>query len=518
MAEILGAVASSMTLAALFKTCIEAFDLIQTSRHQEGDFKKLKLRLNIEKCRLYIWGDLMGLTNTSDAQQDRPIDGVRFPEVVRDILETVFELFDDSLKIKEKYGCRQANSDDTLDSDQNGPVRSLAASFSNFAIRPSPYPQPSRIIQKFIWVIHDRKKFGILVAEIKDLVDSLQGITTPSVPIARQQRKIKERIIDIHDAETLSLIAEVCSEDHPDITDVASAKADTISLASTHQRHMAAWIEDVQGAQAEQDPRMSPDIESLTVAELKQKLLEVLHERKENTSSSFSASAPLAVPRLVDGPPISTSIPDPTRNLSSSTRPLDIHTRRENLQESFGQSYTSNQQMFSDPWTKKVSIAGTAALVGTVSSDSRIWPNLTTPRNIYDTRIQGTSAENDDFAIKSSVSSVSTSSNNNYLYQTESIFGSVDDPTDGSSAISVDKPELSASQSSRGFGEKASAGLEKKHKCEKCDKHFTRPSSLQTHMYSHTGEKPYACEFEGCGRHFTVVSNLRRHRKVHRRE
>ena len=36
---------------------------------------------------------------------------------------------------------------------------------------------------------------------------------------------------------------------------------------------------------------------------------------------------------------------------------------------------------------------------------------------------------------------------------------------------------------------KATSTREKKHKCKVCDKHFTRPSILQTHMYSHTGEK-----------------------------
>ncbi|WP_368858692.1 C2H2-type zinc finger protein [Oceanobacillus saliphilus] len=33
------------------------------------------------------------------------------------------------------------------------------------------------------------------------------------------------------------------------------------------------------------------------------------------------------------------------------------------------------------------------------------------------------------------------------------------------------------------------SNAQKKHKCKVCDKRFTRPSSLQTHMYSHTGEK-----------------------------
>lgn len=59
MAEILGTAAS---VAALFKCCIEAFDLIQSVRHQEKDLANLVLKFNIEKCRLFMWGKVMGLT------------------------------------------------------------------------------------------------------------------------------------------------------------------------------------------------------------------------------------------------------------------------------------------------------------------------------------------------------------------------------------------------------------------------------------------------------------------------
>lgn len=65
------------------------------------------------------------------------------------------------------------------------------------------------------------------------------------------------------------------------------------------------------------------------------------------------------------------------------------------------------------------------------------------------------------------------------------------------------------------FSSKITSSTQKKHKCKVCDKRFTRPSSLQTHTYSHTGEKPYVCAEDGCGRRFSVVSNLRRHKKVH---
>ncbi|KAL3894753.1 MAG: hypothetical protein SGCHY_005089 [Lobulomycetales sp.] len=54
----------------------------------------------------------------------------------------------------------------------------------------------------------------------------------------------------------------------------------------------------------------------------------------------------------------------------------------------------------------------------------------------------------------------------------------------------------------------------RKYMCNLCNKRFTRPSTLKTHMNSHTGERPYACDGPGCGWRFTVLSNLKRHAKI----
>lgn len=166
--------------------------------------------------------------------------------------------------------------------------------------------------------------------------------------------------------------------------------------------------------------------------------------------------------------------------------------------------------------------------------------NDLTPRNIYEARGQRTSTDAYGFPHQSSThSSLSNESGRSYPYYASSVGSVADSATDYSSAASdtgyesmahsrtlprptqlmgaplgPPAPQSMMSQ----FSSKMSGNTQKKHKCKVCDKRFTRPSSLQTHMYSHTGEKPFACDVDGCGRHFSVVSNLRRHKKVHKGE
>ena len=91
----------------------------------------------------------------------------------------------------------------------------------------------------------------------------------------------------------------------------------------------------------------------------------------------------------------------------------------------------------------------------------------------------------------------------------------------------IDSPRLPSIDSlPEKFRGNPSDASRKEHKCKCCGKRFIRPSSLQTHMYSHTGEKrkqdfsvqvlnSYICDFQGCERRFSVIGNLRHHRKVH---
>ena len=130
-----------------------------------------------------------------------------------------------------------------------------------------------------------------------------------------------------------------------------------------------------------------------------------------------------------------------------------------------------------------------------------------TPRNIYGPR--SSRGSGDSYGFPSTHSSGSSiSSGGNYPYYSASVASVESSVTDYSSTTSesyenghlsrtLPRPSTLLTGSAppgpqsmmSQFSSKMPSNTQKKHKCKVCDKRFTRPSSLQTHMYSHTGEK-----------------------------
>ncbi|XP_027206832.1 uncharacterized protein [Penaeus vannamei] len=52
-------------------------------------------------------------------------------------------------------------------------------------------------------------------------------------------------------------------------------------------------------------------------------------------------------------------------------------------------------------------------------------------------------------------------------------------------------------------------------KCPICNRVFPREKSLQAHLRTHTGERPYQCDYPGCTKAFTQSGQLKTHQRLH---
>ncbi|XP_026289877.1 Krueppel homolog 1-like [Frankliniella occidentalis] len=52
-------------------------------------------------------------------------------------------------------------------------------------------------------------------------------------------------------------------------------------------------------------------------------------------------------------------------------------------------------------------------------------------------------------------------------------------------------------------------------KCRYCNRVFPREKSLQAHLRTHTGERPYVCDYPGCTKAFSQSGQLKTHQRLH---
>jgi len=56
------------------------------------------------------------------------------------------------------------------------------------------------------------------------------------------------------------------------------------------------------------------------------------------------------------------------------------------------------------------------------------------------------------------------------------------------------------------------------YKCPMCTNTYVQSSDLERHLFSHTGEKPHACDWPNCGRAFSQAGSLKDHKRTHTNE
>src|ERR1700761_1278497 len=93
----------AISLAGLFSLCIQCFDLVEIGRKTSVDYEIMVVKLSIEKRRLMIWGEAVGILRP-DQDRDPLLDKPETRELVKRILDNLQRLFYEADSLKSIYG------------------------------------------------------------------------------------------------------------------------------------------------------------------------------------------------------------------------------------------------------------------------------------------------------------------------------------------------------------------------------------------------------------------------------
>ncbi|GFF38100.1 predicted protein [Aspergillus udagawae] len=226
MADVAGLVIS---VATAWKTCVQIFEIVDTSRKYGWDYEVLRIKLEVERVRLLVWGDAVGLAGLNNSQiiPDPRLRSREIQTMVMRVLGCIQNIFENSEALQNKYGLRPTS-------------RSPASIFKseyNTLLRSAKERQRSTnltrktLTRKTLWAVHDKRKFQSMVAEIKRFNENLKTLF-PDVKI-KAAETMRQDIGRSDQIQDLRLLQEVTAGEYEDVSESASVRLETLSTTLT---------------------------------------------------------------------------------------------------------------------------------------------------------------------------------------------------------------------------------------------------------------------------------------------
>ena len=214
-------------LSGLVSGCIEAFDIVQAKSNYGREQTKLFTQLEIERCRLLIWAEAVGLIPQPQRSDSRFLSR-RVDHLIHRVLKEIMGLLCDL----NSFGCREVPP-----SQASGPIATqllnLRTSLRGTTLEEPDYTSQFRTFLKKKWVIHDCEEVSALVDEIRYFITKLLPVTKEMSAPVDHANTLLSRIRAIDNAETRDLITNACSEAYPALLQLAFPGTQT-KMPSSH--------------------------------------------------------------------------------------------------------------------------------------------------------------------------------------------------------------------------------------------------------------------------------------------
>ncbi|EXJ66436.1 uncharacterized protein A1O5_10588 [Cladophialophora psammophila CBS 110553] len=223
---IAGLAFGAASLAALFTTCIEFFDVVVAGKHFSEEYEQLCALFSLQRVRFVLWGESVGLVPSLqngrclrfNKSLERP--DIR-PEIER-ILLNIKSILDEAGRVDERYGLRAEASRGIEVSVSRG-MSVFKTSFDRFKNRIRTHQKETSAWKVTRWAIHDSRKFEAMIDRLGKYVDGLESITQSLGLLEEQRARLRAEIDTISDVESLRLLRDASSNQASCQNDVSSA-------------------------------------------------------------------------------------------------------------------------------------------------------------------------------------------------------------------------------------------------------------------------------------------------------
>ena len=244
MAELtIGAIA----LASLFSTCIDCFDYFKSAQDFSHDSRLLLVKLDLEKTRLLVWGNVVGILEGIDDGRSPLLREEHILKSLNGILEELRLLFADADRLQRRYGLKLATDADTSpDADQDFvSPRSMDAfrrSYKKFFSLVRNGKARLNVVTRTRWAIRDKDSFEVMISHIRYFIDGLHKLLP--IPTDAQSRIVEHEIEALgisKDIERLRLIESASVDSYPAWSSRANAVIEASEDGTVYHR-IEDWI------------------------------------------------------------------------------------------------------------------------------------------------------------------------------------------------------------------------------------------------------------------------------------
>jgi hypothetical protein len=249
-----------VALASLFSTCVECFEYFNSAKDLEEDFEVLLVKLDLEKTRLLIWGNAVGVLKADGEGRIIELNDAQRVELISRCLESMKNLLSDTDKLQKVYGLQSTAQTNTHVGRRSNIVSKnsmnlFKTSYRRFWARFAGDQARTTLASRTRWAIHDKARFEGLITHLKDLVDGLNQV----LPVKRevQDQIIKDDIVSILDLSKLRLVQSACEGSYTAWSDVASAVIEASEFGTVDRRNIEEWLGDSNALVTEESGKMT---------------------------------------------------------------------------------------------------------------------------------------------------------------------------------------------------------------------------------------------------------------------